>query len=182
MGKAFFLKTVATMLLAIWFGAGALAQKTPMAPPPRKPATAPANETRFPAPVRSVHSLGKDWEVPMCPSHFRDSLAGNGIAGPHDTGVTRPTIRESAPAEITQQAIAASGKTHIGNYIVIVNVVVGTTGIPTDLCLQKSSGYGLDAASASAVSRYRFHAARKNGKPVRMRIPVEVRFENPIVG
>lgn len=169
----FSIKTASAILCVACLGAAAFAQKVP---------TAPANETRTPGPVRSVHSMGKDFEVPMCPSHFHDSLSGNGIAGPHDQDVTPPTVSKSYPASITQQAIAASGKTHIGNYIVIVNVVVDTKGIPSRLCLQKSSGYGLDAAAAAAVPQYRFNPAKKDGKPVSIRVPVEVRFENPEIG
>lgn len=173
MGQRFSVKAVSVLFFLACLGARALAQKTP---------TAPDDETRTPAAVRSIHSMGKDWMVPMCPSHFHDSLSSNGIAGPHDQDVTPPTVSKSYPASITQQAIAASGKTHIGNYIVIVNVVVNTKGVPTKLCLQKSSGYGLDAAAAAAVPQYRFNPAKKNGKPVPIRVPVEVRFENPEIG
>lgn len=162
MGKVF-----SVLFLSAGLAAGAAAQKPP---------TLPANETRFPAPVRSVHSMGKDWKVPMCPARFHDSLGTNGIAGPRDKDVTQVKIEHSVPALITQKAIAASGKTHIGNYLVIVNVVVGVKGIPRNLCLQKSSGYGLDASAAAAVAQYRFDPAKKNGEPVRMRVPVEVRF------
>lgn len=80
---------------------------------------------------------------------------------------------------MTQQAMDAAGKTHTGNFNVIVNVVVDTKGAPHDLCLQKSAGYGLDASAADAVSRYRFRPATKNGHPVRIRMPVKVRFVTP---
>jgi len=163
-------KELSVMLLLAAFGAGGFAQKTP---------TSPADESRTPAPVRSPYSMGKDLLVPLCPAHFHDSLRGNGIAGPHDQDVTPATVKKPVPAEITLQAIDSSGKTHIGNYVVIVNVLVNTKGIPSGLCLEKSSGYGLDGAAASAVSQYRFNPAQKNGKPIRMRVPVEVRFKNP---
>src|ERR1700761_5239088 len=166
MGRLVSVQTVAAILCVVGFGAAAFAQNPP---------TAPDNETRTPAPVRSIHSLSKDWTVPLCPSHFHDSLSTNGIAGPHDLDVTRPTVSKSFPAAITQQAIAASGKTHTGNFTVIVNVVVDTKGVPSKLCLQKSTGYGLDAAAAAAVPEYRFNPAKKNGKPVPIRVPVEVR-------
>lgn len=169
----FSLRVVSVVLCGAALGAGAFAQKAN---------TAPGDESRQPGPVRSVHSLGKDWSVPLCPSHFHDSLSGNGIASPQDKAVTAPTVRKSFPAAITQQAIAASGKSHIGNYIVIVNVVVDAEGVPSNLCLQKSSGYGLDAAAAAAVPEYRFNPAKKHGRPVKMRVPVEVRFANPEMG
>lgn len=142
----------------------------------QQPGTAPANESRTPGTVRSINSMAGDYTIPLCAARFHDSLKTDHIAGPHDIGVTRPKIVHTVPALITQQAIDASGRTHIGNYNVIVNVVVNTKGNPTELCLQKSSGYGLDAAAANAVEQYRFDPAAKGGHPVKMRIPVEVRF------
>lgn len=145
----------------------------------QKPATSPANEPRLVRTVRSRHSVGADLKVPLCPSEFHDSLQSDGIAGARDKDVTLPQVKKSVPALITQQAIKGAGTTHIGNYLVIVNVVVNTKGIPSHLCLQKSSGYGLDASAANAVSDYRFDPAKENGKPVRIRVPVEVRFVAP---
>lgn len=142
----------------------------------QQPGTSPANESRKPAAVRSPNSIADDMKVPLCPASFHDSLSTNHIAGPHDADVTRPKLVHTAPALITPQAIDAGDKTHIGNFNVIVNAVVDSKGKPTDLCLQKSSGYGLDAAAAAAVAQYRFDAAQKGGHPVEMRIPVEVRF------
>lgn len=145
----------------------------------QKPATAPANEPRSVRTVRSINSIGPDLKVPLCPSRFHDSLSTNGIAGPDDRNVTRPRVKTTVPALTTEQAIENSGKAHIGNYNVIVSVVVDTKGIPHDLCLQKSSGFGLDASAAAAVAQYRFEPAEKDGKPVKMRVPVEVRFQSP---
>jgi len=144
----------------------------------QKPATSPANEPRSVRTVRSPHSMGPDLKVPLCPAHFDDSLSTNGIAGSQDHGVAPPEVKTRVPALMTQQAIAGPGKTHVGNFIVIVNVVVDTQGIPQDLCLEKSSGYGLDASAATAVEQYHFEPAKDRGKPVKMRIPVEVRFAN----
>jgi TonB family protein len=141
--------------------------------------TSPANESRAPSAVRSPDSSDTDLTVPLCPAHFHDSLSVNDIAGPRDKHITWPKVRTTVPALLTQQAIDGAGKTHIGNFNVIVNVVVDTKGLPRDLCLQKSSGYGLDASAEAAVVRYRFDPAEKNGKPVKSRIPVEVRFLTP---
>lgn len=145
----------------------------------QKPATSPANEPRSVRTVRSPHSMGPDLKVPLCPASFHDSLRTNGIAGADDNNVTLPKVKKSVPALITQQAIASAGKTHIGNYLVIVNVVVNTKGVPGNLCLQKSSGYGLDASAANAVVDYRFYPAEESGKPVPTRVPIEVRFVTP---
>lgn len=145
----------------------------------QKPATAPANEPRKVDTVRSPQSTGPDLKVPLCPAYFHDSLSGDGIAGQGDRDVTRPKVKTTVPAAITQQAIESAGKTHIGNFDVIVAAVVDAKGVPQDVCLEKSSGYGLDASAAAAVAQYRFDPAKKDGKPVKMRVPVEVRFVTP---
>jgi len=146
----------------------------------QQPSTSPANESRMPVTVRSLNSIGSDLAVPLCPQRFHDRLARNGIAAQNETGVTPPRTKTSVPALMTQQAIEGAGKTHIGNFSVIVNVVVDKKGIPHDLCLRKSSGYGLDASAAAAVEQYRFDPAKENGRPVKSRVPVEVRFVTPV--
>ena len=145
----------------------------------QKPATSPANETRTPVTVRSLNSISSDLAVPLCPQRFHDSLARNGIAAQNEQGVTPARIKSTMFAPMTQQAIDGAGKTHMGNFNVIVNVAVDKKGIPHDLCLQKSSGYGLDANAAAAVKQYRFDPAEKNGRPVKSRVPIEVRFVTP---
>ena len=169
MGKVCWFTALATVLL-VAAAAAALTQNAP---------TSPANETRHPAPVRSPYSHAADLMAPLCPVHFHDSLRANGIAGPHDAGVTPPKAIKEVPAKITQDAVRTAGKTHIGNYHVIVNIVVNKKGDPTQLCLEKSAGYGLDASAAAAVEQYRFHPATKDGKPEPMRMAVEVPFVTP---
>ena len=141
----------------------------------QQPSTSPANETRTPVAVRSTNSIGSDLTVPLCPQ-FQDSLARNGIAAPSEEGVTPARTSTTVPALTTPQAIAAAGVTHIGNFNVIVDVLVDSKGVPHDLCLRKSAGYGLDASAATAVAQYRFVPATKNGKPVKSRVSVEVRI------
>jgi len=87
----------------------------------QQPATSPANESREPVTVRSTNSIGSDRTVPLCPQHFHDSLARDGVAGRGDHGITPARIKTTVPALMTQQAIEAAGGTHIGNFNVIVN-------------------------------------------------------------
>jgi len=159
---------LAALLLAL--PGGLFAQRTPMAP---------AGETRNPVAVRSPYSRGADLSVPLCPVHLHDSLGSNGIAGPDDPGVTLAKTIRTVPAKMTLDAIRTAGKTHVGNYLVILNALVDKRGAPTKVCLQKSSGYGLDGSAAAAVLQYRFDPARENGKPVPMRVSIPVRFLSP---
>lgn len=159
----------AVFLLVIGSGLGAA----------QKPATSPANEPRKVDTVRSAASIGADLKVPLCPVQFHDSLLGNGIAGQGEKGVTRAKVKSTVPAAITPQAINSAGKTHLGNFNVILDVIVDAKGLPSEICLKKSSGYGLDASAAAALSQYRFEPAKKDGKSVKMRLPVEIRFVTP---
>jgi len=144
----------------------------------QQPPTSPADETRTPVDVRSTNSAGADLKVPLCPQ-FHDNLARNGIAAPSEEGVTPPRTKTTASALMTQQAVDAAGITHIGNFNVIMGVLVDRNGVPHNLCLQKSVGYGLDASAAATVKQYRFVPAKKNGRPVKSRVTVEVRIMTP---
>ncbi len=72
----------------------------------QKPAMSPANEPPAVGTLRSLHSMGADLNVPLCPAQFHDSLRTNGIAGPNDQDVTQPKVKTKVPALLTQQAIA----------------------------------------------------------------------------
>jgi TonB family protein len=60
--------------------------------------------------------------------------------------------------------------------VVLVSVMVTEDGLPADLRVERPLGYGLDEAALTAVSKYRFTPAMKDGQPVAARIFVEVNF------
>jgi TonB family protein len=154
------------ILMASWSSA----QQSPLARPV---------ETRNPVTVRSPYSTAADMAVPLCPQHFHDTLKTNGIADPYSKGVRLAKVKKTVPAAMTEAAIEGAGNTHIGNFLVILNVLVDAKGNPSQVCLAKSSGYGLDASAAAAVRQYQFDSANMIGRPVRSRLPVEVRFVTP---
>lgn len=49
---------------------------------------------------------------------------------------------------------------------VVLSFTVGTNGIPTDIAIQQSVGGGLEEAAITALSRFRFKPAYKDGQPV----------------
>jgi TonB family protein len=59
---------------------------------------------------------------------------------------------------------------------VIVSVLVGEDGLPTQMRIEKSLGYGLDEKALAAAGQYRFTPATKDGKPVATRISIEMSF------
>jgi TonB family protein len=61
--------------------------------------------------------------------------------------------------------------------VVMISLLVGIDGVPTDLHVMKSVGAGLDEQALDAVSKYRFKPAMKDGNPVPARITIEVSFQ-----
>jgi TonB family protein len=60
--------------------------------------------------------------------------------------------------------------------VVLISLLVGTDGLPTDLQVVKSVGAGLDEKALDAVSKYRFKPAMKDGNPVPARVTIQVSF------
>jgi TonB family protein len=142
--------------------------------------TAPRSPAQQDVPTRNPHSTKADLEVPMCPTKFHDSLKTNGIVSSGEEGVTPPKVVYSAFFGPTDESRKMAQQTKNKRNppscdgCVIISVVVDEHGYPYNVCLEKSSGYGLDANAANAVSRDKFDPAIKDGKPVPSRIRVEL--------
>lgn len=61
---------------------------------------------------------------------------------------------------------------------VMVSTLVNEQGLPTDVRVERSLGYGLDEEAVKSVSKYRFKPAQQDGKPVAFRVSIEVNFQN----
>ena len=90
-----------------------------------------------------------------------------------DAGVTLPRVISEVKANYTPEAMQARIEG-----TVIMTVVVRTDGTPGDIEITKSldSEYGLDKQAVAALSQWRFEPGRKDGKPVPVRVTVEMRF------
>jgi TonB family protein len=143
-------------------------------------ATAPRQaQTTAPAFAHSTPATGPDAGVPpACPAQYEDSLATNGIVGKDLTGVKPPKAKFMPAAQFSDEARKEIKKQHIKNFeaISLLGLIVDSNGNPQDVCLKKSAGYDLDAQAAKAVWQYRFEPAVKDGKPVPVRITIEVNF------
>ena len=58
----------------------------------------------------------------------------------------------------------------------LVSLTVDTDGLPQDSCLLTELGHGFDQRAFDAVAMFRFHPATLDGKPVPVRLTVEVTF------
>lgn len=90
---------------------------------------------------------------------------------PLPNGVKPPVVISQPSAEFSREA----RKKQIEG-TVMVSLVVSKEGLPTDIQVVKSLGYGLDEKAVDAVGQYRFQPATKDGKPVAVQIRVEVIF------
>jgi TonB family protein len=60
--------------------------------------------------------------------------------------------------------------------ICVLWMVVGADGRPRDIKVSRTLGLGLDEKAIEAVERWRFKPAMKGGKPVAVRVSVQVKF------
>ena len=60
--------------------------------------------------------------------------------------------------------------------VCLISLIIDTQGNPQNLRLVQHLGMGLDEKALEAVHKYRFKPARKDGKPVPVRISVMVNF------
>lgn len=90
---------------------------------------------------------------------------------PSDPTLKMPHMLQYADARYSKEA----RKKRIQGTSTIA-LTVATDGLPKDMCILKSLGYGLDEEAALAVRQYRFAPATKNGEPIAVPIRIEVRF------
>jgi protein TonB len=99
---------------------------------------------------------------------------GNTGGGPRQIGggVSAPVLIYSVEPEFSEEARKAKVE---GN--VLVNLWVGTDGLPSHVRVLRGVGMGLDEKALEAVRQYRFKPAMENGKPVLVQLNVEVNFQ-----
>ena len=90
---------------------------------------------------------------------------GPGITPPRVTHQVNPVYRPD------DEGFRISGT-------VIVGLVVTSKGEPKDVHVVKSLDKSVDQSAVEAVQQWQFEAARKDGKPVAVRITVEIRFRS----
>jgi TonB family protein len=138
---------------------------TPSPGPPASPATPreTARSETTPAAAPSKAAAPEPTEVP----------ARAGASAPPDDSVeTPPRILSVVKPVYPPFALRA----RIGG-VVILRILVGETGTPLDVEVVKDVAGGLGEAAVSAVRRWKFEPARRNGTPVRAWTTVPIPFE-----
>lgn len=94
-------------------------------------------------------------------------------------GIRPPKVLNQPSASYPREARKLMKKAHVKSFDadLWLLLVVGTDGNPRDICVTKPAGYGLDGEAFRVAQKYRFApAAKSDGTPVPVMIPVEVRF------
>lgn len=85
--------------------------------------------------------------------------------------VSPPWVISKVDPEFSEQARAEK---FMGT--VVVGLIVDTNGVPQNLHVIRGVGHGLDEKALEAIRQYRFRPAMENGKPVPVRVNVEINF------
>ena len=88
-------------------------------------------------------------------------------------GITLPKVVSEVKPRYTAEAIRARVEG-----TVTMSTVVRTDGAPSDIEITKSLDreHGLDDQAVAALKQWRFEPGRKDGKPVNVRVSIEMRF------
>jgi TonB family protein len=97
--------------------------------------------------------------------------SGNGIYSPGAAGVSQPVPIVTPEAEFSDEA-----RRQKYEGVCLISVIIDAQGNPQAPRVVRRLGMGLDEKALEAVMRYRFKPARKDGKPVAVRISVMVNF------
>ncbi len=90
---------------------------------------------------------------------------------PGRNGVTQPRVLYDPDPDYSEEARRAKFQGSV-----ILAMVVGADGKTRNLQVQRSVGMGLDEKAMAAVKQWRFQPATLDGRPVAVRISVEVSF------
>jgi TonB family protein len=115
--------------------------------------------------------------VGPCPAEFTLSSLPEGIYRAGDD-VTEPVATKTSEAPLSDEACEFIKAQHIKQFeaMSIVGLTVDTLGDPQDICVLKRAGHGLDRKALESVAKYRFKPGALHGKPVPVRLAIEVRF------
>jgi hypothetical protein len=94
--------------------------------------------------------------------------------------VLAPVITNAPKASLPDEVLKSIKDQHIEKFeaISLIGMTVDVHGMPRDTCVLKEAGHGLDRNALKVASEYRFKPATLEGKPVPVRVAVELRFAN----
>jgi periplasmic protein TonB len=89
-----------------------------------------------------------------------------------EPGVTPPrVIKQTAPQYPNGRGVRAVGS-------VIIGLIVSSKGLPKNPQVLKSLDKDLDQSALDAVKEWRFAPAQKDGKPIAVRVSLQIEFHS----
>jgi len=85
-------------------------------------------------------------------------------------------VKPPAPITVPDAEYSGEARRKKIQGLVVVSIVVDENGLPAAPQVVKGLGYGLDENAIRAAMQYRFQPATRDGKPVPVRITIQVRF------
>ena len=133
---------------------------------PLSRATAPSNGTGGPGGIgnKCCNGDGENNGVGIGNNVGNTYVPGHG-------GVTQPRVLYDPDPEYSDEARRAKFQGSV-----ILALVVGPDGKPHNMRVQRSAGMGLDEKAMEAVNQWKFQPSMLDGRPVAVRISVEVSF------
>jgi hypothetical protein len=116
--------------------------------------------------------------VAACPAEFKLPNGVYRIAGGILPPVATKAPQAAFPNESRKYARKFMKDQHLKRFEArsVLGLTVDTMGIPHDVCVLNEAGHGFDRRATETVSEYRFKPATLDGKPVSVRLAVEVKF------
>ena len=115
----------------------------------------------------TVRALPLGWAAEDAAAHLQQVVDGK------DAGIILPKVVSEVKPRYTPEALQAGIQG-----AVVMSTVVRTDGTPNDIEVTRSldTRYGLDEQAVAALKQWRFEPGRKDGKPVNVRVSIEMRF------
>jgi TonB family protein len=115
--------------------------------------------------------MPKQKVIPLQKPPEIDDIAGIGPLEKIGGKVSPPVPLYEPEPEFTNDARRAKYQG-----VALVSMIVDAHGIPQNVRIVKPLGYGLSEKAIEAVMKYRFKPAMKDGKPVPVKVNIEVHF------
>lgn len=98
--------------------------------------------------------------------------APNPVASRVGGGVSPPRVIRQADPKFS----VAAERANVRHAVVTLKLVVDQSGAPQNIHVFSPFGYGLELQAVRAVEAWRFAPSKKDGKPVKVEIAVEMEF------
>jgi hypothetical protein len=119
--------------------------------------------------------------VPSCPAEMNPRSLPEGVYRVEGNVLPPVTLKDPEATfsdEARKYARSIMKQRHLKRFEAksLVGFTVDTNGLPQNICVLKELGHGFDRRAFDSATAYRFKPATLNGKPVPVRIAVEMTF------